>query len=45
VKRKWTDNSIFKNQARDENQQKKKRYINDTTRNDYHKEFMYEFMK
>ncbi|KAG2393400.1 hypothetical protein C9374_006931 [Naegleria lovaniensis] len=45
VKRKWTDSTVFKNQAREEKQQKKKRFINDTTRNDYHKEFMNEFMK
>ncbi|KAF0983998.1 hypothetical protein FDP41_007913 [Naegleria fowleri] len=45
VKRKWTDSTVFKNQAREDKQQKKKRFINDTTRNDYHKEFMNEFMK
>ena len=45
VKRKWTDSTIFKNQANDSNQQKKKRFINDTTRNDNHKQFMYEYMK
>ncbi|KAL9655516.1 hypothetical protein ABK040_002183 [Willaertia magna] len=48
LKRRWTDNTIFKNQAKSEKEQelkKKKRFINDTTRNDYHKDFMDRFMK
>jgi len=39
IKRKWYDDVVFKNQARDE-PETKKRFINDTTRNDFARKFM-----
>ena len=39
LKRKWTEETVFKNQARGE-PQPKKRFINDTVRNDFHKKFL-----
>jgi protein CWC15 len=44
LKRKWNDDVIFKNQARDE-PKSQKRFINDTIRSDFHKKFMYKFIK
>ena len=44
VKRKWYDDVVFRNQARDE-PKTKKRFINDTVRNDFHKRFMSKYIK
>lgn len=44
IKRKWNDDVIFKNQANDE-PKLKKRFINDTIRSDFHKKFLYKFIK
>eukprot|EP00455_Lapot_gusevi_P022191 TRINITY_DN2310_c0_g4_i2.p1 TRINITY_DN2310_c0_g4~~TRINITY_DN2310_c0_g4_i2.p1 ORF type:complete len:255 (+),score=76.23 TRINITY_DN2310_c0_g4_i2:64-828(+) len=44
VKRRWDDDVIFKNQARDE-PQVKKRFINDTIRSDFHKKFLSKYIK
>jgi protein CWC15 len=44
LKRKWNDDVIFKNQARDE-PKTKKRFINDTIRNDFHRKFLDKYMK
>jgi protein CWC15 len=44
VKRKWTDDVLFKNQANDA-PKLKKRFINDTIRSDFHKKFLYRFIK
>ena len=44
IKRKWNDDVIFKNQAKDE-PKAQKRFINDTIRSDFHKKFMYKFIK
>jgi hypothetical protein len=43
VKRKWYDETIFKNQAKEDTQTKKaaKRFINDTIRSDFHR-FVFE---
>lgn len=40
LKRKWYDDTVFKNQAKDE-KKPEKRFINDTVRSDFHKKFMY----
>jgi len=45
VKRRWNDDVVFRNQARGEPEQNKKRFINDTVRNDFHKRFMNKFIK
>eukprot|EP00606_Chrysophyceae_sp_TOSAG23-5_P001582 GSChrysophyteH2.ASY1.ANO1.1253.1 assembled CDS len=44
IKRRWNDDVIFKNTAKDEPQQKK-RFINDTVRSDFHKGFMKQYLK
>jgi len=43
MKRKWNHDVIFKNQARDE-QASKKRFINDTIRNDFHRKFLSKYI-
>ena len=44
VKRRWNDDVVFRNQTRDEPEHKK-RFINDTIRNDFHRSFLKKFMK
>jgi len=44
IKRKWYDDVVFKNQARDEPEQKK-RFVNDTTRNDFARKFLAKYIK
>ena len=39
IKRRWDDDVVFKNQARDE-PNAKKRFINDTVRSDFHIKFL-----
>jgi len=43
VKRRWDDDVIFKNQAKEVDN--KKRFINDTIRNDFHKKFLEKYIK
>jgi protein CWC15 len=45
VKRRWNDDVVFRNQAKGEPDQNKKRFINDTVRNDFHKRFLNKFIK
>lgn len=41
MKRRWDDDVVFKNQARGtEDRNKKKEFINDMLRSDFHKKFM-----
>jgi len=44
LKRKWNDDVVFKNQARDE-PATQKRFINDTVRSDFHRSFMKKYIK
>ena len=44
VKRRWNDDVVFRNQARDEPEYKK-RFVNDTIRNDFHRSFLKKFVK
>lgn len=44
VKKRWYEEVVFKNQAKDE-PQKKKRFINDTIRNDFHKKFLSKYIQ
>jgi len=44
VKRRWNDDVVFRNQAKGE-PSTKKRFINDTVRNDFHKRFLNKFIK
>mmetsp|Transcript_1407 Transcript_1407/g.1912 ORF Transcript_1407/g.1912 Transcript_1407/m.1912 type:complete len:232 (-) Transcript_1407:128-823(-) len=43
VKRRWNDDVVFKNQARTE-PEKKKRFVNDTIRNEFHKRFLQKYI-
>merc|ERR1719382_1156530 len=44
VKRRWDDDVVFKNQAR-EPQKEARRFINDTVRNDFHRKFLSRYIK
>ncbi|EED95076.1 hypothetical protein THAPSDRAFT_261201, partial [Thalassiosira pseudonana CCMP1335] len=44
IKRRWNDDVVFRNQAKNEPDQNKKRFINDTVRNDFHKRFLNKFI-
>jgi protein CWC15 len=44
MKRRWNDDVVFRNQAKGE-PEVKKRFINDTVRNDFHKRFLNKFVK
>lgn len=44
VKRKWNDDVVFKNQARSE-PEIKKRFVNDTIRNDFHRRFLHKYIQ
>lgn len=43
-KRRWNEDVVFRNQAKNAPEEKK-RFINDTVRNDFHKRFMNKFIK
>lgn len=45
MKRRWNDDVVFRNQAKGEPDQNKKRFINDTVRNDFHKRFLNKFVR
>lgn len=45
VKRRWDDDVPFKNCARDEPDSKRKLYINDTLRQDFHRRFMDKYIR
>mmetsp|Transcript_40173 Transcript_40173/g.56582 ORF Transcript_40173/g.56582 Transcript_40173/m.56582 type:complete len:243 (-) Transcript_40173:1197-1925(-) len=44
MKRRWNDDIVFRNQAKGE-PKVKKRFINDTVRNDFHKRFLNKFFR
>lgn len=44
VRRRWDDDVVFRNQARQE-QPRSARFINDTVHNDFHKRFMKKYMR
>lgn len=44
LKRRWNDDVVFRNQAKNE-PKPQKRFINDTVRNDFHKRFLNKFMR
>ncbi len=43
VKRRWDDDVVFKNQAKDE-KKLEKRFINDTIRSDFHRKFLAKYI-
>jgi len=46
LKRRWNDDVVFRNQARDEpDRLGKRRFINDTVRNDFHRRFLNKFIR
>ncbi|EIM22958.1 Cwf15/Cwc15 cell cycle control protein [Wallemia mellicola] len=45
VKRRWDDDLIFKNQALNTSEKPKKEFVNDLVRTDFHRKFMYRFIK
>lgn len=45
VKRRWDDDVVFKNCAKDDLKEKDKSFINDTLRSDFHKKFMEKYIK
>lgn len=45
VKRRWDDDVIFRNQAKNEPKSHKKRFVNDTIRSDFHLDFMKRYFK
>lgn len=45
IKRRWDDDVPFKNCARDEQDPKRKVYLNDTLRQDFHKRFMDKYIR
>ncbi|XP_065055737.1 spliceosome-associated protein CWC15 homolog [Rhopilema esculentum] len=45
VKRRWDDDVVFKNCAKDDDKIKSKGFINDTIRSDFHKRFMEKYVK
>ena len=47
IKRRWDDDSVFKNQAKPERESKNKktRFVNDTVRNDFHRDFLNKYIK
>lgn len=44
VRKKWYEETVFKNQSRGEPEQKK-RFVNDTVRNDFHLRFLHRYLK
>ena len=44
LKRRWDDDTVFRNQARDE-PKREKRFVNDTIRSDFHKRFLNRYIK
>lgn len=44
MKRRWNDDVVFKNQSRNE-PEVKRRFINDTIRNDFHRRFLNKYIQ
>ncbi|GFH33125.1 protein CWC15 [Haematococcus lacustris] len=44
MKRRWDEDVVFKNQARNE-PKAQKRFVNDTIRNDFHKRFLQRYIR
>ena len=45
IKSRWDDDVVFKHQASGAMKNKKKSFVNDTTRNDFHRNFMDKYIK
>ena len=44
LKRKWHEETVFKNQARNDKKEDKRRFINDTVRSDFHRKFLSKYV-
>ncbi|MCJ1257964.1 complexed with cef1p [Lignoscripta atroalba] len=45
VRRRWDDDVVFKNQARGTEDKRKKEFVNDLLRSDFHKRFMSKYVR
>ncbi len=45
VRRRWDDDVVFRNQAAGVDERPKKRFINDTTRSDFHRKFLARYIR
>jgi len=45
AKRRWDEDVVFKHQSRDERDVKKKKFINDIIRSQFHRKFLHKYMK
>ncbi|KAF2763467.1 Cwf15/Cwc15 cell cycle control protein [Pseudovirgaria hyperparasitica] len=45
IKRRWDDDVVFKNQAKGTEDKKKKEFVNDLLRSDFHKRFMSKYVR
>ena len=45
VKRRWDDDVVFRNQTAGEDSKARKRFINDTVRNDFHRRFLKKYVQ
>ena len=45
VKRRWDDDVVFRNQTAGEERKVRKRFINDTVRNDFHRRFLKKYVQ
>ncbi|KAI5298710.1 complexed with cef1p [Ascosphaera atra] len=45
IKRRWDDDVVFKNQARGTENKRDKEFVNDLLRSDFHKRFMYKYVR
>ncbi|KAK5239596.1 complexed with cef1p [Cryomyces antarcticus] len=45
VKRRWDDDVIFRNQARGTEDKRKKEFVNDLLRSDFHRRFMSKYVR
>lgn len=45
MKKSWTEDTVFKNMARDEAKEHKQEWINDTLRSSFHRKFMSRYIQ
>ena len=45
MKRRWTEDTVFKNQARVLPKDKSTKFINDTIRSDFHRKFLAKYIQ
>jgi len=45
IRKRWYDDTVFRNQAHGEDWKQQKRFINDTIRNDFHRKFLNKYIQ